>query len=177
MKHWRACTDSNYFKKIYPEPEDEFLPEGRILPPPNSSKSERPYLRGFFDFETMHSPQNDSCGRCLTKLKKLGFSGSFEVQCPHLNEQKTVRVTELPAICFNLLILDEEGTIVFEEYYQGVDAAAQFSKRLFAIEDKMMKIIVLLFASTSRFHKVTPRKQTMTSIRIITFVPFHYLII
>ena len=141
MSHWKACTDSNYFKKIYPEPEDEFLPDGRILPPPNSSKSERPYLRGFFDFETMHSPQNDSCGRCLTKLKKLGFSGSFEVQCPHLNEQKTVRVTELPAICFNLLILDEEGTIVFEEYYQGVDAAAQFSKRLFAIEDKMMKII------------------------------------
>ena len=141
MKHWRACTDSNYFKKIYPEPEDEFLPDGRILPPPNSSKSERPYLRGFFDFETMHSPQNDSCGKCLTKLKKLGFSGTFEVDCQHHDEQKTVRVTELPAICFNLLILDEEGSTVFEEYYQGTDAAAQFSKLLFSIEDKMMKII------------------------------------
>ena len=141
MKHWRACTDSNYFKKIYPEPEDEFLPDGRILPPPNSSKSERPYLRGFFDFETMHSPQNDSCGKCLTKLKKLGFSGTFEVDCQHHDEQKTVRVTELPAICFNLLILDEEGSTVFEEYYQGTDAATQFSKLLFAIEDKMMKII------------------------------------
>ena len=141
MSHWRVCTDSNYFKKIYPEPEKEFLPDGHILPPPNSSKSERPYLRGFFDFETMHCIQDDSCGVCLTKLKKLGFSGTFEIDCPHRREQKTVRVTELPAICFNLLILDEEGSTVFEEFYQGLDAAAQFSKLLFAIEDKMMDII------------------------------------
>ena len=141
MSHWRVCTDSNYFKKIYPEPEDEFLPDGHILPPPNSSKSERPYLRGFFDFETLHSIQHDSCGKCLTKLKKLGFTGTFEIDCPHRIDKKTVRVTELPAICFNLLILDEKGTIVFENYYQGVDAAAQFSKLLFSIEDKMMKII------------------------------------
>ena len=141
MAHWRVCTDSNYFKKIYPEPENEFLPDGHILPPPNSSKSERPYLRGFFDFETMHSIQNDSCEKCLTRLKKLGLMGTFEIDCVHHKAQKTIRMTELPAICFNLLILDEEGGIVFEEYYQGADAAAQFSKLLFAIEDKMMKII------------------------------------
>ena len=141
MSHWRACTDSNYFKKIYPEPVEEFLPDGNILPPPNSSKSERPCLRGFFDFETLHCIPNDSCEKCLTKLKKLGFTGTFDVDCPHHSEQKTVRVTELPAICFNLIILDEEGVIVFEKYYRGLDAAAQFSKLLFAIEDKMMKII------------------------------------
>ena len=67
--------------------------------------------------------------------------GTFEIDCPHQKAQKTIRMTELPAICFNLLILDEAGGLVFEEYYQGVDAAAQFSKLLFAIEDKMMKII------------------------------------
>ena len=141
MKHWRVCTDSNYFKKIYPEPEREFLPVGNVLPPPNSYKSERPYLRGFFDFETLHIPQDNPCGLCVTKLKKLGFSGDFKVLCSHQNEQKTLRLTELPAICFSLLILDEQGEIVFEKYYQGADAAAYFSKLLFSIEDQMMRIL------------------------------------
>ena len=158
MAHWKVCTDSNYFKKIYPEPENEFLPDGNILPPPNSSKSERPYLRGFFDFETMHCIQNDSCRKCLTKLKNLGSTGTFEVDCQHQKEQQTVRMTELPAICFNLLILDEEGATVFEEYYQGADAAAQFSKLLYAIEDKMMKIIE------------TNTKMVMTDEDLKTFV-------
>ena len=140
MKHWRVCTDSNYFKKIYPEPEHTYLPHGNVMPPPNSYKSERPYLRGFFDFETLSS-QNESCGKCETKLRKLGFSGAFDVHCSHRNEQKTIHLTDLPAICFSLLILDEQGEIVFEKYYQGSDAAAYFSKLLFSIEEQMMKII------------------------------------
>ena len=141
MKHWKACTDSNYFKKIYPEPERLFLPHGNVMPPPNSYKSERPYLRGFFDFETLHSSQDDSCRRCTTKLQKMGFTGTFDVHCSHRNEQKTIYLTELPAICFSLLILDEQGEIVFEKYYQGSDAAAYFSKLLFSIEEQMMRII------------------------------------
>ena len=141
MKHWNVCTDTNYFKKIYPEPEREFLPHGNVMPPPNSYKSERPYLRGFFDFETLHSSQEESCSECVAKLSKLGFSGTFDVSCPHKKEQKTVQLTDLPAICFSLLILNEQGDIVFEKYYQGIDAAAYFSTLLFSIEDRMMEII------------------------------------
>ena len=141
MSHWKVCTDSNYFKKKYPEAKREFLPDGNVIPTPNSYKSERPYLRGFFDFETLHSPQENACTQCVTKLKKLGFSGTFEVECAHTNEQKTIRLTELPAICFSLLILDEQGEIVYEKYYQGSDAAAYFSEHLYSIQDQMMEII------------------------------------
>lgn len=141
MKHWKVCTDSNYFKKIYPEPKKEYLPLGNVIPPPNSYRSERPYLRGFFDFETLHSSQTDNCQLCAEKLRKLGFSGSFNTRCPHQEEQKTLHLTELPAICFSLLILDELGETVFEKYYQGTDAAEYFSKLLFSIEDKMMSLI------------------------------------
>ena len=50
VKHFKQCTDRNYFKKILPPQLDEHVPDGNLLPPPHSYKTSIPVLRVFFLF-------------------------------------------------------------------------------------------------------------------------------
>ena len=47
VKHFKQCTDRNYFKKILPPHLDEHVPDGNLLPPPHSYKTSIPVLRVF----------------------------------------------------------------------------------------------------------------------------------
>ena len=141
-KHFKQCTDPHYFHKRYPPKNEEYLPQGNLIPPPNSYRTEPPVLRGFADFETLHQEvEEDSCEKCLQTMKKLGCDQMVEVKCSHkgATQTKTIRCTELPAICFNLLIVDNVGEIVYSKYYRGVNAAEKFIEVILEQEDDLMQ--------------------------------------
>ena len=141
-RHFKQCTDPNYFHKKYPPHASEYLPHGNLIPPPNSYRSEPPVLRGFADFETLHQKvAEDSCEKCLRTLRKLGCDKTVQVKCQHLGSEKTktIKCTDLPAICFSLLIVDSSGKTVFKKYYRGLDAAEKFIEVLIEKEEALME--------------------------------------
>lgn len=140
--HFKQCSDPNYFKKTYPKALSAPLPDGNLIPPPNSYRSEPPRLRGFFDFECLHQRKEDvGCHKCLNTMKKIGAGKNRKVKCPHSSDLKTTTITDLPAICFSLLVIDSEDKIVYESYYEGEDAAAKFVELLLRKESDFFDII------------------------------------
>ena len=63
------------------------------------------------------------------------------MKCPHSSDVKTTTITDLPAICFSLLVIDSEDKIVYESYYEGEDAAAKFVELLLRKESDFFDII------------------------------------
>ena len=140
-RHFKQCTDPHYFHKKYPPQASEYLPHGNLIPPPNSYRSEPPVLRGFADFETLHQKvEEDSCEKCLKTLRKLGCEKTVQVKCQHhgSEQKKTIKCTNLPAICFSLLIVDNSGKTVFKKYYRGSDAAEKFIDVILEKEEALM---------------------------------------
>ena len=118
------------------------VPDGNLLPPSHSYKSSIPVLRGFFDFETLHHPRNSkSCEICLKKLVKLGCRKTVDFKCIHTNKKQSFLCTELPPICFSLIIIDQEGQKMFEKVYSGQDAAEVFINLLIEKEPDFLKFI------------------------------------
>ena len=143
-RHFKQCTDPHYFHKKYPPQASEYLPHGNLIPPPNSYRTEPPVLRGFVDFETLHQKvEEDSCEKCLKTLRKLGCEKTVQVRCQHQGSEKTktVRCTDLPAICFSLLIVDSSGKTVFKKYYRGLDSAEKFIEVILEKEEALMEYV------------------------------------
>ena len=116
-RHFKQCSDPNYFKKTYPKAVDEYAPEGRLLPPPNSYRSEAPWLRGFFDFECLHQKKDSiGCGKCYQTMKTVGVGEGHEVVCPHSSGNKTTTIADLPAFSYSFLMIDAADKIVYERY-------------------------------------------------------------
>ena len=114
-RHFKMCSDPNYFKKTYPKAIDEYVPEGRLIPPPNSYRTEAPWLRGFFDFECLiQKKESISCERCYQTMKSIGVGRDHEVVCPHTSEKKTTSIADLPAFSYNFLMIDATDNIVYE---------------------------------------------------------------
>ena len=141
-RHFKQCSNPNYFKKTYPKAVAEFLPDGHLIPPPNSYRSEAPWLRGFFDFECLHQKKGDiGCPKCVKTLAKIGAGQRYRVKCPHSPARKTTTITNLPAICFSFLMIDAEDNIVYEKYYEGEDAASAFVELLMRKEPDFLEMI------------------------------------
>ena len=141
-KHFKQCTDPHYFLKKYPPNAKEYLPHGNMIPPPNSYRSEPPVLRAFVDFETLHKKvEEDGCGQCWDTLRKLGCDRTVKVVCKHQNKKqtKTIQCTELPAICFSLLVVDNSGKTIFKKYYRGKNAAEKFIEVILDKEEALME--------------------------------------
>ena len=156
IKHFKQCSDRNYFKKILPPYAPMHVPEGNLLPPPHSYKSSIPVLRGFFDFETLHHPRtSENCEICLKKLVKLGCRKTVDFKCDHTNKKQSFLCTELPPICFSLIIIDQEGQKMFEKIYSGLDAAEVFINLLIEKEPDFLK-----FIDRNMELRMTPRNWT-----------------
>ena len=141
-RHFKQCSDNNYMKQIYPPEEDTYLPFGNIIPPPNSYKSSPPVLRGFFDFETLHTNQDkDSCVRCLDVLKTLDCKTQMSISCKHNYEKQNYTCSVLPAICFSLIFVNQMNEKIYEKNYIGEDAAKYFTELLMKKEDKLLEYI------------------------------------
>ena len=116
-RHFKQCSDPNYFKKTYPKAVDEYTPEGRLVPPPNSYRSEPPWLRGFVDFETIHQKkENVGCEKCYQTMTSVGVGDQCEVVCPHSAEKKTTTIADLPAFSYSFLMIDSADEIVYERW-------------------------------------------------------------
>ena len=114
-RHFKQCSDPNYFKKTYPKAVDEYTPEGRLLPPPNSYRSAAPWLRGFFDFECLHQKKESiGCGKCHQTMKTIRVGKQHEVVCPHSAEKKTTTIADLPAFSYSFLMIDSSDKIIYE---------------------------------------------------------------
>ena len=114
-RHFKQCSDPNYFKKTYPKAVDEYVPEGRLIPPPNSYRSAAPWLRGFFDFECLHQKKESiGCGKCFQTMKTIGVGKQREVVCPHSVEKKTTTMADLPAFSYSFLMIDSSDKIIYE---------------------------------------------------------------
>lgn len=61
--------------------------------------------------------------------------------CKHNNQPQTITCTDLPAICFSLIILNKEGEKIIQETYLGENAAEAFTKLLLKIEFGLMSYI------------------------------------
>jgi hypothetical protein len=59
-------------------------------------------------------------------MNKVGVTIDVELVCAHTNKKQSFTCSELPAIAFSLLIVDQLGNIVFDHYYCGQDAAKEF---------------------------------------------------
>ena len=143
-RHFKQCTDPHYFLKKYPPQEREFLPHGNMIPPPNSYRSEPPVLRAFVDFETLHRKvEVDGCEQCWETLRKLGCDQTVKVLCKHQNKKqtKTIKCTELPAICFSLLVVDNAGKTIYKKYYRGKNAAERFIEVILDKEEALMEYV------------------------------------
>lgn len=143
-RHFKQCTDPHYFLKKYPPQANEYLPHGSMIQPPNSYRSEPPVLRAFVDFETLHKKvEIDGCGQCWDTLRKLGCDRTVKVLCKHQNKEqtKTIKCTELPAICFSLLVVDNSGKTIYKKYYRGKNAAEKFIEVILDKEEALMEYI------------------------------------
>lgn len=142
VKHYKQCRHPQYFNKTFVPATKKFLPDGNLIPPPSSYKSSPPYLRGYFDFETLHkSPQEENCARCIAILRKVGVTIDVQLVCVHNNKKQSITMSELPAIAFFILIVDQLGNIVFEHYYSGQDAAKEFISVLVEKEKHFRQLI------------------------------------
>jgi hypothetical protein len=142
IKHYKQCRQPQYFNKTFVPSTKQFLPGGNIIPPPSSYQSSAPHLRGFFDFETLHkSPNEESCKRCSAVLRKVGSTIDGELVCIHTNKKQSFSCSELPAIAFCLLIVDQLGNVVFDHYYCGQDAAKEFISVLVEKEKHFKQLI------------------------------------
>lgn len=114
-RHFKQCSDPNYFKKTYPKAVDEYVPEGRLLPPPNSYRSAAPWLRGYFDFECLHQKKESiGCDKCYQAMKTIGVGKQHEVVCPHSSDKKTTAIADLPAFSYSFLMIDSSDKIIYE---------------------------------------------------------------
>ena len=114
-RHFRQCSDPNYYAKSYPEPIDEYVPDGRLIPPPNSYRSEAPVLRGFFDFECLLDRRDSkACEKCYQTMRTIGVGKQHEVVCPHSKEKKTTIIADLPAFSYSFLMIDSADEIIYE---------------------------------------------------------------
>jgi hypothetical protein len=142
IKHYKQCRQPKYFNKTFVPSSNQFLPDGNLIPPPSSYKSSPPYLRGYFDFETLHkSAQEENCSQCSAIMSKVGITIDVELVCTHTNKKQSFTCSELPAIAFYLLIVDKFGNIVFEHYYCGLDAAKKFISVLVEKEKHFRQLI------------------------------------
>ena len=142
LKHYKQCRNPNYFKKLYAPSENVDLPDGNLIKPPNSYKTSVPVLRGFFDFETLHRKKtNEKCEICIKKLKNLGCVKEIMIYCEHKNKNQTINCSELPAICFSLILINQKNETVFEYLYSGIDSAEHFTNLLLEKEEKCVRYI------------------------------------
>ncbi len=140
--HFKQCRNPNFFNKYYAPARAMYLPEGNIIPPPNSYRTSSPVLRGFFDFETLHKKnQKVMCEICYQRLKKLGCMKKITMYCKHQKKKQIFNLTELPAICFSLILVNQKNKKVFEAFHTGEDSAEYFTQLLLNKEDSFMEYI------------------------------------
>ena len=140
--HFKQCSNTNYFKEKYLPANDQPIPYGRVVPPPTSYRSSPPALRGFFDFETLHrKSEKEDCQICFKKFEDLGCQKNIQFECSHQKKKQSFAYTELPAICYSLIVLNKYGKKVFDKYYVGEDAAENFTKTLLEHEEMFIKYI------------------------------------
>ena len=72
---------------------------------------------------------------------KLGCRKTVDFKCIHTNKKQSFLCTELPPICFSLIIIDQEGQKIFENVYSGQDAAEVFINLLIEKEPDFLKFI------------------------------------
>ena len=93
LKHYKQCRNPNFFKEYYAPAKGIYLPDGNIIPPPNSYRTSTPVLRGFFDFETLHHPKiKEECNICYTRLQKLSCMNEMEIYCTHKNKKTNIHI-------------------------------------------------------------------------------------
>ena len=130
-QHFKRCANHDYVEKILPPAADEFFPNGNIVALPSSYRSSPPILRGFMDFETSHLKiPPDFCQRCHSTLQGLNCNSSIEIYCRHNQKKQSLQLTQLPAVSFSLLVVDQDNKKVYERYYEGEDAGREFTKLL-----------------------------------------------
>jgi hypothetical protein len=99
------------------------------VPLPSSYRTSPPILRGFMDFETLHvKPPPDFCRICHSTLQGLNCNNNIDIFCRHTQKKQTFQMSQLPAICFSLLIVDQNNEKIYERYYEGSDAAREFTR-------------------------------------------------
>ena len=141
-QHFKRCSDNDYVEKVLPPAVDDFVPNGRMIPQPSSYRNSAPILRGFMDFETLHKKlPDDFCQPCHSILKNLNTNSKIEIFCKHKQKKQTFQLTQLPAVCFSLLIVDQNNKKVWERYYEGEDAGREFTKLLIREESSFYKYI------------------------------------
>ena len=130
-QHFKRCTNQDYVEKVLPPAVDEFFPNGNIIALPSSYRSSPPILRGFMDFETSHRKiPPDFCQRCHSTLQGLNCNSDVEIYCQHKQKKQSLQLTQLPAVTFSLLIVDQDNKKVYERYYEGEDAGREFARLL-----------------------------------------------
>ena len=140
--HFKQCSNTNYFKKTYLPANDQIIPFGRVIPPPTSYRSSSTALRGFFDFETLHRKSElDDCQVCIRKYTDLDCQNNVEFECEHKKKKQSFTYSELPAICYSLILINKYGKKVYEKYYVGENAAENFTKTLLEAEEMFVKYI------------------------------------
>ena len=74
---------------------------------------------------------------------KLGCDQTVKVLCKHQNKKqtKTIKCTELPAICFSLLVVDNAGKTIYKKYYRGKNAAERFIEVILDKEEALMEYV------------------------------------
>ena len=128
-QHYKRCSNHDYVEKILPPAVDDYIPNGNIVPLPSSYRTSPPILRGFMDFETLHvKPPPDFCRICHSTLQGLNCNNNIDIFCRHTQKKQTFQMSQLPAICFSLLIVDQNNEKIYERYYEGSDAAREFTR-------------------------------------------------
>ena len=142
-KHHKMCKDQEYVKAYYPPHRDGYTPyDGNIIRPPNSYRTSLPVLRGIFDFETAHIPeQQESCQRCYKIMNKLSANDIKSFQCPHTKKALSYTSSSLPPICFSLIMINNENEKVFEKYHVGANSAEYLIKLLVKKQEEFMNYI------------------------------------
>jgi hypothetical protein len=141
-KHFKQCVNPKFFKKIYPQPNDQYLPIGNVIQPPSSYRTSAPVLRAFCDFETLHHQRSeDHCEKCEQLLKNSNVSEKVELNCKHKNSKQSIVCSDLPAICFSLIVINNKQEKVYEKYYRGKDAAEEFINTLMRKKKRFTELI------------------------------------
>ena len=142
-KHHKMCKDQDYVKTYYPPHRDGYTPfDGNIIRPPNTYRTSLPVLRGIFDFETAHVPeQQESCQRCYKIMNKLSANDIKSFQCPHSKKTLSYTSSSLPPICFSLIMINNKNEKVFEKYHVGANSAEYLIKLLVKKQEEFMNYI------------------------------------
>lgn len=73
---------------------------------------------------------HDFCQLCHSTLQGLNCNNDIEIYCKHTQKKQSFQLTQLPAVSFSLLVVDQDNKKVYERYYEGEDAGREFTKLL-----------------------------------------------